>query len=239
MEKLTTNKQEDRNLLSYESGNAYRNFHVVGLKDLEDKLIRRYFTGLGSRVLDVGCGYGRTTKPLKDLGYDVVGIDVVPRMIETAKQKHPETDFRLMSATHINFPDNSFDYAPFSFNGLDYIYPKSRREEALAEMHRVLKSGGKLILTSHNNATIFTRPRFSTFRTLWQTLRHGLLGSNYIMASYEGGDQVTFCRMPWLQKRDFRSAGFEVLSVVGRKYSQGIRLNLFESWPYFVLQKKI
>ena len=236
MEQLITNEQEQQNLKSYESENAFNNFHLIGLRDLEATLIHRYFLS-GSKVLDIGSGYGRTTKPLADLGYDVIGIDVVPRMIQTARHEFPGIDFRLMSATDMQFADATFDNALFSFNGIDYIYPEKRRRQALREIHRVLKPGGICILTSHNYATIFTRLRKHVPRLLWRTLREGLLGGPYVDAIVQGGNQVTFCRMPWRQTRDFRRTGFEVIEVIGKRHTNLLAINLFESWPYYALRK--
>ncbi len=237
-EKLITNKEEEKNLKSYESETAFRNFHAVGLRDLERELIAKYFTANGSRILDVGCGYGRTTKPLADMGYSVVGIDVVPRMIDAAHAEYPTIDFQLMSATDLAFPDNSFDGVLFSFNGIDYIYPEERRLKALQEIRRVLKPGGVCILTSHNRATLVTRPRFRAVKLFWQTLKSGLLFSPYIVAPYGDGDQITFCRMPVSQVKDFRSAGFEVLLVTGKRHKSWLMMNFFETWPYFVIRKR-
>jgi len=229
--------QERLNRQSFESDPAFRSFHSIGLKALEKSLIAMYFEQRGSRVLDIGCGYGRTTKPLLDLGFDIVGIDVVPRMIETARSDYPTIDFRIMSVVDIGFPDASFQYALFSFNGIDYIYPRSRRHRGLGEIFRVLRPGGRCILTSHNSATLVTHPRSSTPHMMWRTLRQGLVGSSYVLAPNEGGDQITYCRMPWLQVREFRSIGFKVLATVGKNHVNPLMINLFESWPYYVLEK--
>src|SRR3989344_5083903 len=78
-------------------------------------------------------------------------------MIEGAKKDNPQMDFRIMSATNLDFPDSYFDCLFFSFNGIDYIYPESRRFEALKEAYRVLKPGGIFILSSHNKASYFFR----------------------------------------------------------------------------------
>lgn len=239
MEKLSVNKEERRNLESFSSDYIFQNFHdadAFRLRELERLLIAEYFTDQHGSILDLGCGYGRTTVPLVSMGYDVVGIDVVPRMIETAKKEHPEIDYRLMSATDLKFDDASFQYALFSFNGIDCIYPEERRKQALEEIHRVLKPGGICILTSNNRATQFTRPRRYLPAMFWKTFRSGLLFSPYILGSNHGGDQVLFSRMPLFQVRNFKSAGFDVLLVTGKYHTNWLALNLFEIWPYYVLR---
>ena len=238
---LAANKEELYNLESFGSEYIFQNFHNTDafvLRELEQRLICEYFTDKRGTVLDLGCGYGRTTVPLANMGYRITGIDVVPRMIETAKLEHPEMDYQLMSATDLKFGDASFKYVLFSFNGIDCIYPEQRRQQALAEICRVLKPGGICILTSNNRATQFTRPRRHLLTMFWKTFRSGLLFSPYILSHHQGGDQVTFSRMPLFQVRNFNSAGFDVLLVIGKRHTRWMALNLFESWPYYVLRVK-
>lgn len=172
------------------------------------------------------------------MGYKVTGVDVVPRMIVAAKTEHPEIDYRLMSATDLEFEDASFDYALFSFNGIDCIYPERRRKQALKEIHRCLKPGGICILTSSNSAPRFTLPRHNMPVIFWDKLRKGLLFSPYWYIRFHVGDHFLFHRMPYFQVRDFNAAGFEVLQVTGKKHTSWWPLNFFEIWPYYVLCAK-
>lgn len=235
-ETLITNQEERENLQSFASDNAHDEFHRFSLRELELELVGKYFPPAGN-ILDVGCGYGRTTVPLAELGFKVVGIDVVPRMIEEAHREYPGIDFRTMSATAISFPGNYFDGALFSFNGLDYIYPAARRIQALREIYRVLRPGGILILSSHNRATLVTKFRLKTLELLRKTIMRGYLFSNYVVAPHDGGDQITYCKMPWFQKQDFQRLGFQVVRVKGKNYASPLAINLLESWPHYVLRK--
>ncbi len=100
----------------------------------------------GTRVLDVGCGAGRTTIPLMQAGYDVTGIDFIPEMIGEAKkiaaEKGLNVAYEVGDATALKFPDNSFDYVLFSNQGWTQIPGKARRFQALKEIYRVLRPGG-------------------------------------------------------------------------------------------------
>jgi len=130
---------------SEESVNHYGN--LTKIKNIEKFLIEKYFHG---KVLDLGCGCGRTTKYINDLGFDVLGVDIVEEMISKAKNIYPGIKFEAGDACNLKYKDNEFDVVFFSFNGLDYIYPESKRVAALKEIDRVLKKGGLFIYSSHN-----------------------------------------------------------------------------------------
>ena len=92
----------------------------------------------GTRVLDVGCGKGHVVKALSELGVEAVGIDLNPNAAEVAVIPWVQT----MSATHLEFEDESFD-AVVSFHAIEHIHPV---DEVLREMARVIRPAGKVLL---------------------------------------------------------------------------------------------
>ena len=50
----------------------------------------------GTRALDFGCGAGRSSRFLKNLGYQVMGVDIAAHMVEQARAADPEGDYRLL-----------------------------------------------------------------------------------------------------------------------------------------------
>jgi len=111
------------------------------------------FAGLvsGERVLDVGCGGGldalvaaATVGPTGE----VVGVDITPEMVERAHESAALTptvrvSFRVADAAdRLPFEDGSFDAV--QSNGCLNLSPRKR--ELLAEVHRVLRLGGRLAL---------------------------------------------------------------------------------------------
>ncbi|HJQ66323.1 MAG TPA: class I SAM-dependent methyltransferase, partial [Gemmatimonadales bacterium] len=51
----------------------------------------------GTRALDFGCGAGRSTRFLRGLGFDVVGVDIAAHMLERARERDPQGDYRLVA----------------------------------------------------------------------------------------------------------------------------------------------
>jgi ubiquinone/menaquinone biosynthesis C-methylase UbiE len=98
------------------------------------------------RVLDVGCGTGEllmrlaATHPQARLA----GLDPVPAMLEVARRKLSESvDLRVGWANELPWPDASFDLV-VSSNMFHYI---THPVAAVREMERVLRPGGKLVIT--------------------------------------------------------------------------------------------
>ncbi len=100
-----------------------------GLWGSEEILIKKYFKPK-SKILDIGCGTGRTTISLSEMGYCVIGIDVTPAMIENAKKiaesKGLNIAYEIGDVTNLRFENNSFDGAIFFKQWMD---ANSRQEK--------------------------------------------------------------------------------------------------------------
>lgn len=110
----------------------------------------------GERVLDVACGRGSALLPASDAAGAqglVVGIDLSQGMIraladEVRDQQRTNVGVCVMDAERLEFPDASFDCVLCGFSL--YFFP--HLEQALAEMHRVLRPGGRLAVTTWDKA---------------------------------------------------------------------------------------
>jgi ubiquinone/menaquinone biosynthesis C-methylase UbiE len=104
----------------------------------------------GKRLLDIGVGAGRTTAALLDISRHYTAIDYSAEMVHATRKRFSLQSIWCCDARDMNrFPDSSFDFAMFAFNGIDSL-PYSERSRAIAEVMRVLASGGIFVFSSHN-----------------------------------------------------------------------------------------
>ena len=64
---------------------------------------------LGGHILDAGCGSGVVAQALVDNGFQVTGIDISQKMIDIARHRTPEADFRVGDMTALEFDTKTFD----------------------------------------------------------------------------------------------------------------------------------
>jgi ubiquinone/menaquinone biosynthesis C-methylase UbiE len=126
----------------------------IGLWNSE-KIIFEKYIDKSHKILDLGCGAGRTTFVLYKLGYkNIIGIDIAEKLIDYAKRYSVEnnlkTIFELGDATNLKYNDNEFDIVIFSYNGMQCIPGLENRTKVLKETYRVLKPGGYYIFTAHD-----------------------------------------------------------------------------------------
>jgi SAM-dependent methyltransferase len=103
---------------------------------------------VGGRVLDVGCGTGLLAAHLAGAGYEVVGVDASPGMLAEATGQGLAGAFAAFS-TGLPFADNSFDLA-LSVATLHHLETPVRVAFTIAEMGRVVRPGGHVLLWDHN-----------------------------------------------------------------------------------------
>lgn len=207
----------------------------------EETAVERYFTEEGASVLDVGCGVGRVASLLDDRGFDVTGIDASEPFVEEARSLFPTIDFHAGDVRDTPFEADAFDYAVFSFFGLDYVLPRSERERALREVRRVLKPGGRFVFSTHNSwhplVPTSARNVLSCARDVvdlyLRPKNHDRLLSRYKVERVPLGDVEIYLSNPAHQFQQLRACGFTPLDVVGE--SDG-PLRFFERQPHFVAE---
>lgn len=96
------------------------------------------------RVLDAGCGPGHYAKVFADRECDVVGLDLSTKMIEYARNTYENCRFEVGDLCQLPYPDQYFDII-FCMAAFQHV-EESIAHNALKGFHRVLKSGGVLML---------------------------------------------------------------------------------------------
>lgn len=144
---MTTERSNEASYNNSAIVDYYSDFTCTGLFHYEELLIDKYFTS-GGKTLDVGCGAGRTTIPLFEKGYKVIGLDFAEKMIMAAKSLNSTIDYRVGNILSTRFDDQEFDNILFSFNGLMLLGTYGERLKAVKEIRRILKSEGNFIFTT-------------------------------------------------------------------------------------------
>lgn len=103
---------------------------------------------LGKTVLNIGCYNGWFEKAMLEKGCkEVVGVDINDKFLDLSRKNVREARFlKVYSIFSLPFPDNYFDIITM-FDVLEHT-PKNREKESLAEIRRVLKNSGKLIIST-------------------------------------------------------------------------------------------
>lgn len=200
------------------------------LYPVERTLIARHFPAPPARVLDIGCGAGRTTVGLEALGYDVEALDLSPDLVEEARKRVRRTTVHLMDARELAFPAASFDAVLFSFNGLDCVHPSAQRTRVLDEVLRVLRPGGMFYYSGHNALAAWTPRPGDTVRKLVRRTKDLLLAQRrpftergrYLAYPETVGTQVLYSALPHVHEKELASLGFAPIATYGsRSYRKG------------------
>ncbi len=119
----------------------------IGGKAATDRLIEKAGIGKGSKVLDVGCGLGKTACRLaSELGCRVTGIDIMPKMVAQARARAKKAGVTDL----VTFMEGDARKLPFEDNAFDTVLVESVTifvedvAKAIAEYRRVLRPGGAI-----------------------------------------------------------------------------------------------
>lgn len=116
--------------------------YYLAFRDLP-ALIRRYVTG--RRALDIGCGAGRSTRFLKQLGFDTIGADIAAEMVEHARAADAGGDYRVVTDGDLaQFADGSFDLILSAFT-FDNVAPQEHKLSLLTQLRRMLTADGRIV----------------------------------------------------------------------------------------------
>ncbi|MER5767779.1 demethylmenaquinone methyltransferase [Streptomyces sp. NPDC001985] len=129
----------------------------------QDRRWRRQVTAAvdarpGEKVLDLAAGTGTSSLPFTEAGAYVVPCDFSLGMLREGKRREPWLPLTAGDATRLPFRDGVFDAVTISF-GLRNV---QRTEQALREMLRVTRPGGRIVVCE------FSHPTWTPFRTVYE-----------------------------------------------------------------------
>jgi len=127
----------NRNASNYEERAGRMTVKAIG------PMLERLQGRPGERVLDVCCGPGYRAGTAAARGAVSVGIDIAPGMVDEARRRFPDAEFRVGDAEELNFPDAVFDAVICAFGLLHLPDP----DKAIGEAFRVLIPGGLYVFS--------------------------------------------------------------------------------------------
>lgn len=227
------NDISNRNL--YESEDAVHFYEKEGFVDNEEEIILNVLALKSVRILDLGCGTGRTTKALYDLGFtNILGADYSLNMVKLAKEKYPAIRFTQEDATSLSFSDESFDVVLFLYQGIDCIESDKERLAAYHEIFRILRPGGIFLHSAHNSFWLNKR-----FRTTWIPFLKSLITGKVFSSHYRsvphayGNETLAFRSMHHVKKELLQSGFVYIKSFPSRKGS----IPLFQPYRHYLAKK--
>ncbi len=107
------------------------------------------YTRNGDKVLDLGCGNGRLYQLFEGMSIHYVGLDQSEELIKKAQEKFPKDNFAVGDMRELPFPDDSYDII-YCIAAFHHLANAEDRLKVLSEMRRILKTGGKVVMTNWN-----------------------------------------------------------------------------------------
>ncbi|MFE9877859.1 class I SAM-dependent methyltransferase [Streptomyces sp. NPDC005784] len=107
-------------------------------------------------VADLGCGPGKVTAHLADLGVRAFGVDLSPKMIEVAQQAYPSLKFTVGSMTALAIGDDELGGILAYYS--THHTPPELLPVVFAEFHRTLAPGGRLMMAGYVGDDVHVRP---------------------------------------------------------------------------------
>lgn len=99
----------------------------------------------GRKALDFGCGTGRSTRFLRELGFEVVGIDISEPMLNRARERDPRGDYRLIPDGDFgSLAPNTYDLILSAFT-FDNIPTLEKKVTLFQDLKRLLSAGGGIV----------------------------------------------------------------------------------------------
>lgn len=152
------------------------------------------FVAPGQKVLDLGCGNGRLYQVLAEKSIEYYGLDLSENLIDVAKETFGQQENLHWSVGDMTQPlnfENKFFDTVFLIASFNHIPTEKLRQQVLAEIYRITKPGGWLVMTNWNLRAWHLLKKYRLWHLLWGGKLAGLnRGDTWIKWSY-GGREIT------------------------------------------------
>jgi len=143
MDHTFTNVYGDPLRASSYAGLDFPGTYWLAFRDIPG-LIRRHLAG-GSVALDFGCGAGRSTRFLQELGFRTVGVDISEAMLALARERDPQGEYVLVPDGDLSgLASRRFDLVLCAFT-FDNIPDHAKRVALFEAMGSLLSPGGRVV----------------------------------------------------------------------------------------------
>lgn len=206
------NVYSDDNRASAYAGLAFPGTYYLAFRDIP-QLLERHVRGRSA--LDFGCGAGRSTRFLKDLGFDVVGVDISEAMLREARLRDPQGTYYLLSDGRLDTPgEQSADLVLCAFP-FDNIAGGSVRVELFQQLRDRLSPHGRIVnLVSAPEIYVNEWASFSTAE--FPDNRHASSGDVVRITMLDVPDRRPVEDILWTDsdyRATYAAAGLEVVDV--------------------------
>jgi SAM-dependent methyltransferase len=205
------NAYDDRERAAAYADLGFAGTYYLAFRDLPDLLERHV---AGTRALDFGCGAGRSTRFLKGLGFDAVGIDVAEPMLRIARERDPAgTYVQVRDDAATGWPDGPCDLVLAAYP-FDNIADVGHRRRLLQAIRTRLATDGRLVLIA-SAAELYTHEWLS-FTTSYPENAGARTGDVVRIAITDGDDARPIHDVLWddaAYRADFDAAGLELLET--------------------------
>jgi len=158
------------------------------------------YLGQGDKILDIGCGEGTLGKLVKGKYREVYGVDISPQALELARNAG-------LITTRVNINDEPLPYSESTFDTvvtLDVIEHVFDPHVFVKEIHRVLKAGGSLVVST---------PNIRKLQRMYALIRGRFPKTSYDDVGWDGG------HLHYFTSRDLAALldahGFRVIVIDG------------------------
>jgi len=199
----------------------------------------------GRKAIDFGCGTGRSTRFLKKLGFNVVGVDIAEDMIKKARELDPEGDYRLIEDGDFGqFTNNAFDLvlSVFTFDNIPTLEKKVRNFRRLGIL---LKNEGRIVSVV-SSPEIYTHEWASFSTKDFSENKHAKSGDKVRIIQTDTEDKRPVEDIIWTDEyyqETYKRAGFELIKTykpLAKKSEpyKWVNETIIAPWVIYVLRRK-